>query len=182
MPTQRPSELESFVLGLLWQIGPSSPYDLRRHMLASPSTQWSASAGAIYPLMRRLESVGLLSSAHAQNGKRERRVYSITPPGKSALKQWIGPPLAADAVSVMYDPMRSRARFLGALPKSQRAAWLKTARAALDQVEANVRSWHEQFGDSDDPFRALMTRHGELDVQMRRKWLDELERLLAAVA
>lgn len=179
MPRPRPikpvrkshSELEGFVLGLVWQMGPCSPYEVRRHMQASPSTQWSASAGAIYPLLQRLERSGLVKSASKRNGKRERREYQVTKKGSAALRAWVGPPLASEAVTVAHDPLRSRARFLEVLPKGDRMKWIEAARQALDQVEKRVREWESQFGAA-DPGAAMMTLSGELDVKSRREWVE----------
>lgn len=175
MPRKQ-SELEGFVLGLVWQLGPASPYQLRRHMLASPSTQWSASAGAIYPLLKRLERAGLLRSDARRTGKRLSRAYQITPHGLRALRVWIGPPLAAEAVTVAHDPLRSRARFLAALTPAQRTQWLAAARAALDRVEELVRAWQEDHASALGASASLTTRSGELDVQSRREWLGALHR------
>jgi len=178
MPARRRSELEGFVLGLAWQLGPASPYEVRRHMLESPSTQWSGSAGAIYPLMRRLERAGLLASHAERSGKRRRRVYAITPKGLQALRAWVGPPLAKEAVTVAHDPIRSRARFLAALTPARRREWLNAARAALDEVERMVREWSARHGDAreGEVSRAagLMTRSGEIDVESRRRWVEEV--------
>jgi DNA-binding PadR family transcriptional regulator len=173
MPRAARSELECFVIGLVWQLGPSSPYDVRRHMLASPSTQWSASAGAIYPLMRRLDNEGLLRSEPAARGRRARRLYSTTPAGLRALRAWIGPPLRPDVVTVSHDPLRSRARFLAALTPAQRRRWLDSARRALDELEQRILAW-EASEPHTDPFAAHMTRCGTLDLDARRTWLREL--------
>jgi DNA-binding PadR family transcriptional regulator len=166
------SELEGFVLGLVWQLGPCSPYDVRRHMQESPSTQWSASAGAIYPLLRRLERSGLVASRAQRTGMRERREYRITPRGLRALREWVGPPLATDAVTVAHDPLRSRARFLKALTPREQESWIAAAREALDEVERRVRVWSEERRD--DEAAAIMTLSGELDVKSRREWLKGL--------
>lgn len=163
------SELEGFVLGLVWEMGLCSPYELRRQMGASPSTQWSASAGAIYPLVRRLEKAGLVRSKVKAHGKRARREYEVTGAGLKALRAWVGPPLAREAVTVAHDPLRSRARFLGTLSKKERLAWVKAVRAALDEVERRVRAWKPAKGSGE-----LMTISGELDVRSRREWLGEV--------
>lgn len=168
------SELEGFVLGLVWRTGPCSPYDVRRRMQESPSTQWSASAGAIYPLLRRLERSGLVKSQAKRTGKRQRREYKITPRGAAALRAWVGPPLSEQAVTVAHDPLRSRARFLDLLPKDERLAWIEAARRALDEVERRVRAWDEQFAD--DPAAPVLTASGELDVRSRREWVEVLEK------
>ena len=168
------SELECFVLGLVWQNGPCSPYEVRRRMADSPSTQWSGSAGAIYPLMRKLERLGLLQGRAERTGNRRRREYGLTGRGRGALRDWIGPPLPKEAVSVGYDPLRSRARFLWALTPERRRRWLRDAEAALEEVERRVRRWQKTYGGNADPMLALITRHGELEVAFRRAWLQEL--------
>jgi DNA-binding PadR family transcriptional regulator len=178
METAR-SELESFVLGLVWQLGPCSPYDLRTHMARSPSSQWSASAGAIYPLVRRLEKAGYLASASARTGKRRRREYRITPSGLKVLRRWIGPPLA-EAVTVAHDPLRTRARFLALLEPKQQLAWIDAARKVLDEVEARVQAWQRELAAPTDPFAACMTRSGELDVAGRREWLQAVRKAASA--
>lgn len=170
------------MLGLIWQTGPASAYDIRRRMAQSPSTQWSASAGAIYPLVHRLHRRRLLSARAQATGKRARRVYAITPAGLRVLRAWIGPPLSADAISVAYDPLRSRARFLAALTPARRLAWIAAARAALDEVERRVRAWDEAHpaepGAPEDRITRMITRNGQLDVESRARWLDEFDRAL----
>lgn len=174
----RLSELECFVLGLAWQHGPCSPYDIRRRMADSPSTQWSGSAGAIYPLMRKLERLGMLKGRAERTGNRRRREYGITDRGRQALRAWIGPPLPGEAVSVGYDPLRSRARFLSVLTPEQRRRWLCDAEAALEEVEHRVQRWQATYGGNTDPMLRLLTRHGEMEVAFRRAWLSELRATL----
>ncbi len=176
MASRSLSELECFVLGLVWQLGPCSPYEVRRHMQESPSTQWSASAGAIYPLMRRLEKRGLLVARSERTGKRRRREYRVTERGESALKGWIGPPFAPEAISVAHDPLRTRARFLHLLPAGERAAWFRAAREALDEVERRVLAWHEAHKDLSAA--ALLTASGAIDVESRRRWVERVQEQL----
>ena len=173
------SELESFVLGLVWQLGPASAYDIRSHMQKSPSTQWSGSAGAIYPLVRRLARQGLVAGRSEQVGRRGRVRYQVTAAGLRVLKAWVGPPFSPEAMTVSYDPLRSRARFLAALTPAQRRRWVNAAEAALTEVEARVRRWHELHVGEKDAFLDLLTRHAELDVAARRVWLLCVEKLTA---
>jgi DNA-binding PadR family transcriptional regulator len=180
MTRSRLSELECFVLGLVWERGPCSPYDLRRHMLASPSTQWSASAGAIYPLVRRLRRRQLLASAPARTGRRRRLEYRVTSGGVAALRAWIGPPLAPEAVTVSHDPLRSRARFLKALSPARRRAWVRDALEALARVEARVHAWHARFDTDADPVARLLSAHARRDLAARRAWLADVRRLFGS--
>lgn len=174
MRRRPPSELECFTLGLIWQLGPCSPYEVRRHMQASPSTQWSGSAGSIYPLMSRLEKAGLLSGKAARNGARRRREYAVTPAGLAALRAWVGPPLSPEVITVAHDPLRSRARFLELLSPPQRLAWVKAARAALDEVERRVLAWDASNAGLGAGAR-IASASGSLDVNSRRAWLGLVE-------
>jgi DNA-binding PadR family transcriptional regulator len=173
------SELECFVLGIVWRYGPCSPYTVRRRLRDSPSTQWSGSAGAIYPLMQRLEKHGLLRSRSAATGERKSRRYTITSRGVAALRSWMGPPLPAEAVTVAYDPLRSRIRFLDLLAPEERRVWLAAAKAALEEVLDRVRQWEALHTDDDEPLGAILTRSGELDIAARAQWLAEAELVVA---
>lgn len=175
------SELEAFVLGLIWQFGPISPYDIRRHMQRSPSTQWSASAGAIYPLVRKLEKLGFIASKAERTDPRKRTVYRSTAKGKRALQMWLGPPLSPEAVTVTYDPLRTRVRFLGVLNSGEQMKWLTAAAKGLDEVEKKVKDWQQTYAQS-GPFVLALTRNGELELETRRKWIGEVGKLLTAAA
>ncbi len=172
MPRNRLSELECFVLGLIWRHGPCTAYEVRRMLAESPSTQWSGSAGSIYPLVTRLERRGLLNGSPQRSGKRASRAYSVNAEGVRALRSWIGPPIPPEAVTVTHDPLRSRVRFLGVLTPRQRARWARAALEALNTVQARVEAWDREYAHGgNDPVAALMTRHAELDLAFRRAWL-----------
>ena len=173
-------ELECFVLGLIWQHGPCSPYQVRRILLDSPSTRWSGSAGAIYPLVRRLEKQGAVTGKAARAGKRRRREYAITARGRAILRRWIGPPLSEQAVTVTSDPLRTRARFLGLLTVAERETWLAEAHAALERVLEAVAWWDERYGGLADPHLRALTAHAERETTARRAWLADLETIKPA--
>lgn len=170
------SELECFILGLVWKFGPCTAYSIRQQLQSSPSTQWSGSAGAIYPLVQRLERAGLLKSRSAGRGRRASQEYAITPRGETALRHWIGPPFPPEAMTVTHDPLRSRMRFLSALPPTERRAWIDAAIDSLREVAQRVRAWEQANQADADPFVALLTRSGLLDVSARRTWLREARR------
>ncbi len=46
--------------------------------------------GTLYPLLRRLESQGLLVSEWREEDKRNKRFYRLSPTGKSVLKELLG--------------------------------------------------------------------------------------------
>ena len=50
----------------------------------------SIDEGALYPLLRRLEAQGLLTSEWREEGKRNKRFYRLSPEGLEILAQLLG--------------------------------------------------------------------------------------------
>jgi len=107
------SELECAVLGVVWQRGRCSAYAVAKEF-APVSSGWSASAGSIYPLLGKLHTLGLISFTEQVWGKGRKRLYELSPAGRSALKKWLLD-LAEWTGAVPADPIRTRSFFLGAL-------------------------------------------------------------------
>jgi len=169
-----PSELEGCVLGHLWKHGPCTAYSVRRSLLDSPSSHWSGSAGAVYPLLARFEERGLVRSKKAMQGDRAGWLYSITPAGRGRLLAWLGPPIAPDVVSITPDPLRTRVYFLSALAPRRRAAFFTAARAALEEHMAVLAA-----EDSPDEFDRLALRGAIALVRARIAWLEDVRRALS---
>src|SRR3954463_14442390 len=76
------------ILGLL-SLGPRSGYEIKQVVDRSTRFFWAASYGQIYPELKRLEQLGLIEGESAPTGARKRRVYTITPDGEDALRDWL---------------------------------------------------------------------------------------------
>jgi DNA-binding PadR family transcriptional regulator len=137
-----PTELEGCVLGIVWSRGPCSAYVARRVFLDSPSPYWSGSAGAVYPLLARLEVRGLVRAQAHSAGRRASRRFVLTPLGRRMLERWLGPPLPAWILGIPMDPLRTRMGFLGALPAPRQALFLaeaeKHARVHLESARKEL--------------------------------------------
>ncbi|MBA2632515.1 MAG: PadR family transcriptional regulator [Chloroflexi bacterium] len=79
------------VLGLLAREGPSTPYDLKRHVAATIGHFWSFPHALLYKEPPRLVELGLVTEEREQDGRR-RRLFSITDAGRQALRAWLGRP------------------------------------------------------------------------------------------
>ncbi len=79
--------LDYILLGLVRE--PASGYDLKRVFDERISHFWAAELSQIYPTLRRLEKRGLVRGrqAPARRGP-GRRLYTITPEGRRALRAW----------------------------------------------------------------------------------------------
>ncbi len=131
-PTGRTlTELERCVLGVVWLHEPSSAYTVRRDFLHSTSAYWSGSAGAIYPVLERLETLGLVRATELPWGSRTKKEYRASPKGRRELEGWIRPPLEPWTAAPTFDPVRTRLVFLDVLDPVER-------RGFIDEAERNL--------------------------------------------
>jgi PadR family transcriptional regulator, regulatory protein AphA len=79
------------VLGLLAREGPSTPYELKRHVAATLGHFWSFPHTLLYLEPARLASLGLLSERREEGGRR-RRIFTVTESGLDALRAWLARP------------------------------------------------------------------------------------------
>jgi PadR family transcriptional regulator AphA len=93
-PSTAPAHLTPtsyLVLGLIAREGPSTPYDLKRHVTATIGHFWSFPHALLYKEPPRLKALGLLTEER-EGGGRRRRLFTITDPGRKALRAWLGRP------------------------------------------------------------------------------------------
>jgi len=116
------TELEGAVLATIARRGAMTAYAIKEMFRGSPSGFWSGSAGAVYPLIKRLEARGLLDAQAGADGKRAKSVLDISKAGRAALADWIAD--AGRATDMGYDPLRTRMQFLDLLPPARRKRFL----------------------------------------------------------
>ena len=113
------TELEGAALSVIYSLGPCTPYQVRQAFLGSRSREWSGSAGAVYPALRRLHANGLLLKKDTGDSRRS-VLYSLSQSGNSAFAAWLRN--AQRAAGSGLDPFRCRADYWDALPKRERRA------------------------------------------------------------
>lgn len=173
---RRLTELEGCVLGLVWERGPCTAYQVRKVFLASSNPAWSGSAGAIYPLVERLERRGLLESEPHFQGRRRSRLYRLSRAGREGLVQWLNRPDDPLLSGVPPDPLRTRLSFLGVLSPARRHDLLAQARA---RIAESLGAYREQLARGElDRMNELVHRGAAETQEARLRWLDEV---LAAV-
>ena len=170
------TELESCVLGVTWQRGPCTAYVIRREFTISSSSHWSSSAGSIYPVLARLESLELIAAEEASWGTGTKKQYRITDAGLGTLKEWLGPPLEAWAGASTYDPIRTRMYFLGALTPAKRRRFVAEAeRVTREELERYKKGPELQ---NPDRFERLAATGTVYELEGRLRWLREVAREL----
>lgn len=79
------------VLGLIEREGPSTPYDLKRHVAVTIGNFWTFPHALLYKEPPRLVDLGLLTEEREAEGRR-RRLFTITSSGRAAIGAWLARP------------------------------------------------------------------------------------------
>jgi DNA-binding PadR family transcriptional regulator len=79
------------VLGLIEREGPSTPYELKRHVAATIGHFWSFPHALLYTEPARLVELGMLTEEREADGRR-RRLFTITDRGRGAIQAWLAKP------------------------------------------------------------------------------------------
>src|SRR5262245_35765978 len=76
------------ILGML-AFDPMSGYAIRQLMQQSTSNFWSESDGQLYPALKKLTALELISCKSDKASAREKKIYRITAKGLTELKKWL---------------------------------------------------------------------------------------------
>ena len=79
------------VLGLIEREGPSTPYELKRHVAATIGHFWTFPHALLYKEPPRLAGLRLLTEEREVAGRR-RRLFTITDDGRAAIQAWLAKP------------------------------------------------------------------------------------------
>ena len=171
--------LEHIVLGLIAE-EPQSGYSIIS-ALESGTHRWSASPGAIYPILKRLEKqaciIGELELVHET---RPRKMYTLTDYGANLLDQWLRAPLSwsetlneRDVVLVKFLFMEKR------LPRADVIAWLDNYEQLTDRFDHNSRIFHDAFSEGAPSLhQQLIHESTMLKLNMQRTWIQIARRRL----
>lgn len=162
------SELEGCVLGIIWRDGPVTAHAVRMELARSPNTLWSGSSGAVYPLVRRLATAGMVTARSEREGLRQRKLYRLTASGRRALSGWLGPRLNAAHTLAFFDPLATRSYFLGALDPRKRERFFSESDLILREQQLEL---HRMAVAEEDEWNRLILEGAAHMVKMRILWL-----------
>jgi DNA-binding PadR family transcriptional regulator len=180
----RVNPTEFALLGLLAERSRSG-YDIKQEVEARLSHFWSESFGHIYPMLRRLDERGLVEKTlDRQDGRPDRKVYSITDAGRETLVRWFDEP---PAFPRPRNELLLRL-FLGRHGPPEHLLrdvreFKKGVAGALDQLRAVAsRIEHEGARNPDGIYWRLTLRYGVKAFAALAEWSDEAESALAELA
>ncbi len=158
------TELEGAILSEIYHRKRDTAFQIRRAFQVSPSLEWSGSAGAVYPAIKRLEKRELLSLGEPEGGRKTVRL-KVTPVGKAALIDWACDPMRA--ASVGLDPFRLRSGIWGTLGRDKR---LQTYHDISASIQENIDFLQDYVKTLDDVERARVQLSIEYQ-NLRLRWL-----------
>lgn len=162
--TEKPlTDLEGAVLAEIAKRGVATSYVVARTFADSPSEYWSGSAGAVYPLTKRLAARGMLTAVADADGKRSRLDYRLTDKGRAAMEAWL---LDGERAAGMgFDPLRTRLVYLDLVSPEKRK-----------QLLGDVQARHENASQKSIWEDAPLSRHvHETWMANRSRWLKALD-------
>jgi PadR family transcriptional regulator AphA len=167
------------ILGFL-NIEPMTGYDLKKNLDSSTQFFWHAKLSQIYPTLKKLEAKGLAEvEVVPQEGKPDKKVYSITEAGRQALIAWLNEPL--DERNPIKSAVFLRLFFLGILDKedilSQLRCQLEAQRARLKRVQQAEVVIQEAAQNPELVQQVviwdLLNQLGELQMQTTVQWFEK---------
>ena len=172
------------ILGILG-LGPHSGYDIKKLTDLSTRHFWAENYGSLYPTLKRLEQAGLATvQREAQDGKPDRKVYTITGSGREVLQRWLKSP-------VNETPPRSELLlklFLGRQTTPEVSVkHLERFRAEQTELIATyqgLEQWleTEQAGDPNLPYWLLTLSYGRVQAEALKGWSEASLETLQRVA
>ncbi len=92
-----------YVILTVVNIKSSSGYDVTKEFTGFLGQAWNASHQQVYREMGKLEEKGFLDCVHIpQEGKPDRKEYSITKAGKNELEEWLASPIGLEVVRDVF--------------------------------------------------------------------------------
>ncbi len=171
--------LEYAILGFL-NYRPYSGYDLKKAFDVSIRHFWPADQSQIYRTLGRLMAQGWAEvEVVAQTDRPDRKVYSITPAGRAALRSWLSSPIpqqearSAALIQVFFAGQLSDEEILTKFEEATKAMRLLLARyqhvpLEIDEYVATIGSPREEF------FWMLTLELGIKSAQTQISWMESV--------
>jgi DNA-binding PadR family transcriptional regulator len=171
--------LHYIILGLLGA-HPMSGYDIKRAFDRSLATYWNAGNSQIYTTLKTLAARKLVSSETIQQeGRPNRRVYSLPPAGRAALDAWLAEPVPSRFTK---DEFLTRLFFCGQTSDAIALRHLEEHEEALHAQLADMERALRDYGDR--PTRRPRLLHYQMLVREYKQALlqTDLEVTRSAIA
>lgn len=137
--------MEYLILGLLL-LSPMTGYELQQFIKKNLALICSHSAGSVQTALSKLEKEGKVTTSEAAQGKRRKKIFSITDIGSDAFSAWVARPMQADKVKNME---LSRLFFAGLAKPEERLCAIRDYIRQMEEARMVLRAIEEQVRHMD---------------------------------
>jgi DNA-binding PadR family transcriptional regulator len=178
--TPKLSPFSYAILALVGRNG-AGPHDIVR-MMREGRVFWTTSESHFYAEPKRLAKLGLLAAEKQPGQTRERTHYTLTEPGREALRAWLAQPCAMPRIQ-----NEAALKLVGADLADSDATILASLAGLREQIDAGYADLVEMEARVEDlPHRArylrLLNELARRTYDMQRDWLDHVEAELSRPA
>jgi PadR family transcriptional regulator AphA len=163
------------ILGIL-SIGPMSGYEMRQLMQKSTAHFWSESDGQLYPMLAKLVSHKLITAETRETDGREKKIYTITTPGKTELNNWLMQ--AAETNSVRNEFMLKlffSGNVLPSITLEHVQAHRYKTKTLLAQLNATIKQLEQDEKNSIHlPYWLFSVEYGKHIAEAKLTWCDKV--------
>jgi DNA-binding PadR family transcriptional regulator len=162
--------VENIILGCL-SFGPRSGYEIKKIINMSSSWFYNASYGSIYPILKKHEEKGLVSSEEVVDNGRYKRLYKMTDKGYKVFHAWM---LQSPKLMTVKYEMAVKLMFFAKIAPEQR---IKQIEEHIDQLILFKQELEEiePFADSEgDAYQRLILDWGENLYVFLIQWFSTL--------
>ena len=168
--------MEDLILGLLL-LRSRTIYEIREAISEGLNLMYSDSPGSIQAALKKLRAAGAITVAQAAQGKRVKKVYSITESGKARFSAWVSSPM--DMASAR-NPELCKLYFMGFSPREGRAAQLETVIRQLEEPYKILSAICQQAETLEVPeayrdilrYQAASARFGRDYMKFQMDWFE----------
>jgi len=156
-------------------------YELKQFMDVSTSNFWHAKQSQIYTTLKKMgEEELVVSTVEAQDGRPDRRVYTITANGQNALQNWLIQPVTE--LQPKKELLLLKLFFSAGIDRQvvmsqlylQRQLHQQQAEIYKNETKAVIQQFASYVGEGQDAlFWDAARRYGELFEEITVQWLDE---------
>lgn len=168
------SPLSLAILGLI-SLQPMSGYDLRKCFATTPMGHFSASPGAVYPALARLEKAGWIRGTEdLRQALRPRRMFALTKKGEDILVAHLSRAITREDVIWRLDELLLRFSFMGHWVRpAQVRRFLKEFRQEIGGYLEVLQAQRSAFPDLPSPTARLALDYGLAQYQAALRWADQ---------
>lgn len=175
-----------FVLLTLLDRQPSTGYDLVRTFDTAVGYFWNASHQQVYRELGALSDAKLVKFKQVrQDDKPDKKVYSISSPGKKALHQWLEEPIKKSKTKelLLVKLLNTNSSNIALMQQEldrhiQRSTELRDTYNAIEKLHYSSKQLENLPGDQIMIYAAL--RKGILSIEANLCWLKEVQQLINA--